>query len=103
MRQAFPCNRCGACCKSVGLSPLTAALDRGDGACRHYDDKEGLCRVYAQRPDACNVEKVYDTHFASRLSWPAYVALNVEACAALEQRLRTAGAAQPGLNPQVLR
>lgn len=87
MREAFPCDDCGACCRSVALSAQTAALDRGDGACRHYDDARRRCRIYAQRPDICNVEKTYDTQFRARFSWPVYVALNVRACAELSRQL----------------
>jgi Fe-S-cluster containining protein len=36
----FPCTKCGACCRHVNLSPLTAYLDRGDGIATH-----SLCRA----------------------------------------------------------
>jgi Fe-S-cluster containining protein len=86
MRDAFPCNHCGACCKSVELSPQTAGLDRGDGTCRHYDDEERHCRIYAQRPDVCNVEKTYEAQFQHRLTWAVYVDLNVRSCIELNAR-----------------
>ncbi|UVW30693.1 YkgJ family cysteine cluster protein [Massilia sp. H6] len=87
MRKAFPCNNCGACCRSVELMPQTAGLNRGDGTCRHYNDTQGRCGIYAQRPDVCNVEKTFDELFQSRMTWPIYVALNLQACTTLSARL----------------
>lgn len=97
MRDAFPCNHCGACCKSVTLSPQTAGFDRGDGTCRHYDDVERHCRIYAQRPDVCNIEKTYELHFQTRLTWPVYVAKNLHACSDLSAWLGDRRPLEPGV------
>lgn len=96
MRPAFPCDGCGACCKSVALSTQTACLDRGDGVCRHYDDAGRRCRIYTRRPDVCNVEKTYDAQFRSRFTWPVYVALNLQACAELVKRQGEPGSMPAG-------
>lgn len=86
MREPFPCNGCGACCKSIRLSAQTAGLDRGDGVCRHYDEQRKECGIYDHRPEVCNVERLYETQYASRLDWPLFVALNLQACAGLQAR-----------------
>lgn len=85
MSPAFPCNGCGACCKSVHLSPEVSGLDRGDGVCRHFDDAASRCGIYERRPDICNVQKMYALRFARDYSWPDYVALNLQACASLQE------------------
>lgn len=82
MQEAFPCTACGACCRSLGGSPLLAALDRGDGVCRHLDDGSNLCRIYDKRPEMCRVADMHQ-HFADRYSWPEFVELNLRACTEL--------------------
>ena len=65
MQHAFPCTACGACCRSLGDSPLLATLDRGDGVCRHLDEGSNLCRIYDERPETCRVADMH-RHFADR-------------------------------------
>ena len=52
----FPCKSCGACCRRV---PEVSGLDRGDGACRYYDDNSRQCTVYDTRPVLCQVDKSF--------------------------------------------
>jgi Fe-S-cluster containining protein len=52
MSDAFPCNGCGACCKSIQLSELTSWLDRGDGVCKFFDAMHNICTIYENRPDS---------------------------------------------------
>lgn len=85
MSDTFPCNGCGACCKSVQLAPETAWLDRGDGVCRHLDAGSARCGIYDQRPEVCNVRGMYERHYRARMDWPAFVALNLAACEQLRR------------------
>jgi Fe-S-cluster containining protein len=80
MNDAFPCTGCGACCRSVRLSELTAALDRGDGVCRYLNDAQNTCTIYDTRPDICNIRRLYEQHFKSNISWSKFVDLNLIAC-----------------------
>lgn len=80
----FPCNQCGLCCQHVGLALETRFLDRGDGVCRHYDMASRTCRIYAQRPDICRVDRQYTLNYSQSFSWETFVALNLEVCAALQ-------------------
>lgn len=82
-RRAFPCNQCGSCCKHVGLAEETRFLDRGDGACRHFDEAGNSCTIYSTRPLVCRVEDYYDTHFVHLYSWNEFVELNLTVCAKL--------------------
>lgn len=57
---AFDCNRCGACCRSIGNLPGAAALDRGDGVCRHLRGEPGdehACAIYESRPKVCRIDE----------------------------------------------
>lgn len=76
MIEKFPCNNCGACCKSVHLSVLTDWLNRGDGVCKNFDESNNLCKVYDDRPDICNVRTMYDQYYKSDYTWGDFVVLN---------------------------
>ena len=81
----FPCYRCGACCRNVHLAIETAHLDRGDGCCRHYDEKQKLCLIYSDRPDICRINVQYAEKYINHMSWESFCAINLEACRQLEK------------------
>lgn len=59
----FKCSKCGACCILAGeilknVTNFPYSFDK-DGKCEMYDPVKG-CKVYKNRPDVCNVEKMYD-------------------------------------------
>ena len=81
----FPCYQCGACCRNVHLSELTDFLNRGDGVCRHYDEKSRLCQIYSQRPEICRIDAYYQQHYQKQIAWPDFVELNLIACQQLNE------------------
>jgi len=83
MSDAFPCNGCGACCKSILLSELTSWLDRGDGVCKFFDAMHNICTIYENRPDVCNVRVMYEKYYKDVYFWPEFVAINLMACKTL--------------------
>ena len=76
----FPCTQCGACCRHVNLSELTAYLDRGDGICHYYDLASRLCSIYENRPEICRVEVYYQKYLKKQYTWDKFVELNLIAC-----------------------
>lgn len=82
----FPCNKCGKCCTNVHLSKITSFLDRGDGACRHFDCGTKLCTIYAARPDICRIDLQYETNYAEHWSWDDFVESNLAVCKSLPER-----------------
>lgn len=81
---SFPLQSVRECCKRVHLLAETASLDRGDGICRHFDDDLKRCRIYQQRPDICRVDRQYELHYSSAMTWDAFVELNQSACKTLQ-------------------
>ena len=81
---AFPCDRCGACCRQVHRSPETIFMDRGDGICRHYNENQHLCNIYESRPDICRVEQQYFASYQAIMDWPEFVRINLAACDVLK-------------------
>ena len=84
IRQAFVCTRCMECCRRVHLLPETAAMDRGDGVCRHLDEVNTGCRIYDQRPDICRVDRQFELRFHFEMTWDVYVRLNEAGCKELQ-------------------
>lgn len=85
---AFPCNACGLCCRLVRLSPETAYLDRGDGICRHFSEKDNLCSIYSERPLVCRVEEYYHAYLEHAYEWKTFVAMNVAICEDLKNQVQ---------------
>lgn len=82
----FKCDCCGSCCMSVGTSELYSDLDRGDGVCRYFNSDTKLCTIYQNRPDRCNVDKMYKLFFSKSMSIDEYYELNYQACNKLKRR-----------------
>lgn len=59
-------------------------MDRGDGTCRYFDDKNRVCSIYAERPDICRVDRQYTLRYNRLYTWDEYVAANLAVCSALE-------------------
>lgn len=78
----FFCDKCGACCRHLDLSPLYAELDRGDGVCKFLDNN--LCSIYDSRPLLCRVDDMYQAYFKNMMSRDDYERLNRENCAKLK-------------------
>ena len=83
----FPCTRCGAGCRSVAYSPLTTWLDRGDGICRHLEEKNEFCSIYDHRPDICHIETQYKLNYQKEISWNDFCELNKKCCHILKENL----------------
>lgn len=78
----FPCDKCGACCRNLHLSPLYAELDRGDGVCKYLS--ENLCSIYESRPLLCRVDESYEKFFKEVMSIEEYYRINLDACKKLK-------------------
>jgi Fe-S-cluster containining protein len=99
---AFPCTRCGACCRNIGkllatpvVGPQLEAVMAfphavlADGSCSKLGP-DG-CTVYATRPLLCNISDMH-RKFYPELTQREFWNLNIAACRVLivEQGLPTA-------------
>lgn len=82
-KKEFYCNKCGVCCKNVGITERSEFLDRGDHVCKYYDEKTKLCTIYDFRPDICRTDKEYK-NFKNNYTWDEYLELCYIGC----ERLR---------------
>lgn len=81
----FPCERCGECCRHVGLSELYRNLDRGDGVCRYL--KGDLCSIYQTRPLLCRIDESYNRFFSEEMTREEFYRANLQACSELKKKI----------------
>ena len=81
----FICDCCGLCCMNLDKSSIYDDLNRGDGICVYFNEKTKLCTIYDNRPDKCNVDKIYELLYSDKLSKEDYYKLNYEACKKLKK------------------
>lgn len=82
---AFPCSKCGACCRHLKLFGKAYAwlLDGDTGMCRYFDPQKNLCSIYPIRPVICNMDIGYRLFF-SHMPQEEFIAKNREACHKLQ-------------------
>lgn len=85
LNKVFFCDKCGLCCRSLNNSQLYDDLNDGTGTCIYYDKATKLCSIYENRPEKCNVEKMYK-YFPCDVTWEEYVKFNLECCKNLKGR-----------------
>lgn len=82
----FRCDCCGLCCMNLHGSDLYDDLNRGDGICCFFDEKTKLCTIYENRPDKCNIDRMYELIFKDSMSREQYYQMNYDACNELKKR-----------------
>lgn len=78
----FPCSKCGACCRKIGL--LAPELEGPNGVCK-YLSEDNLCTIYPDRPIFCNVDKFYDKYMSDKMSREDFYNLNLAECKKLQE------------------
>lgn len=79
----YPCDKCGACCRKVGLVEEMKKYDRGDGVCK-YLTEDNLCSIYDNRPKICNTKLYYLMNLRKKQSWEEFVKESRKGCKALQ-------------------
>lgn len=70
---------------NLKTSELYSDPDRGDGICRYFDVTTKLCCIYKNRPDKCNVDKMYEKFYKNTILLEEYYELNYEVCDRLKK------------------
>ena len=82
----FECDNCGECCKNISNSQELREFDRGDGVCKYLNLETNLCNIYENRPDICDVKKMYEKVYKTFYSKEQFYKLNYEACEILKEK-----------------
>jgi hypothetical protein len=77
----FPCEQCGACCKSAGIKLLLPTKE--DGSCEHLNGND--CTIYDHRPEICNCKDSYDRYYSTEMTWEEYVDISKRICQVLRE------------------
>lgn len=81
----FQCTKCGICCRNIDKIPELIEFHTGNGVCVHLADNN-LCNIYPNRPDICNVDKMYELKYKALMSKEEYEKLNMEGCRILQEK-----------------
>ena len=84
---AFACTQCGACCRRIARIAELARFDDGSGICKYLDKSRNLCTIYANRPEICCIDMMFERHFAKNYSKEQFYALNAKACNILQEMM----------------
>lgn len=79
----FKCDKCGLCCQNLNLNSLYDDLNDGTGTCKYYDKVTRLCKIYQNRPEKCNVTRMY-RYFKNVMTYEEYIQKNIEVCKTLK-------------------
>lgn len=103
----FKCNGCGACCKFVGhvVRQVQKHKAKGvelpfpysmfesfpypfleNGTCTMLDENN-RCKVYAERPEVCNVQFMYDVYY-NFMGKEEYLKVSADACKVLRMTMK---------------
>lgn len=80
MDKKFNCIQCGLCCKNIDYIKELKEFDLGNGTCKYLDLRTNKCKIYNKRPDICNIEKSYDSHYYKIYTEEEYLKLNYKGC-----------------------
>lgn len=83
----FHCSKCGLCCRNISKIPQLSLFDNGNGVCI-YLGKDNLCSIYANRPEICKVDLMYEKHFKSSMTIEEWYKLNEKGCLELKNTLK---------------
>ena|SRR3989304_9938126 len=74
---AFPCTKCGACCKRAHLIDTFEYADKEKGGCKMLVGS--ICSIYNFRPLICNINEVKDLLLPG-LSYKDYYKIAANVC-----------------------
>jgi Fe-S-cluster containining protein len=80
---SFPCTGCGLCCQNIGHIPQLKEFDLGNGVCKFL--KNSQCEIYENRPDICQVDKMFELEYHKEFSKTDFYQVNANACNSLQK------------------
>ena len=80
----FVCDQCGICCKHIDQIPQLKQFDQGNGRCINLTNNN-LCAIYEDRPEICNIAKMYELEYCRQMTEDEYLYLNFEGCKELKR------------------
>ena len=82
---SYNCRQCGQCCRNIGSTGLLKEFENEKGECIHLTE-DNLCNIYENRPDVCNVKKMYELYFCKLMTFEEYANYNYSICEMLNSK-----------------
>ena len=82
----FPCTGCGLCCQNISTVEELKDFDIGNGICKYFNALENECSIYAERPNICKVEKMFEIKYKKYFTKEEFYIENAKACNALQEQ-----------------
>jgi len=82
----FPCTGCGLCCQNISTVKELKSFDLGNGICKYFNTLKNECSIYAERPDICKVEKMFEIKYKKYFTQEEFYIENAKACNALQEQ-----------------
>lgn len=79
----FYCDKCGCCCRRISGIEELKEYDAGDGVCINLINN--ACVIYDQRPDICNIEKMFESKYKKYFTREEFYIMNKNACMQLKE------------------
>ncbi|MGF6989786.1 Fe-S-cluster containining protein [Lachnospiraceae bacterium PM6-15] len=83
----FECSKCGLCCQHIDMISELSKYDSGNGRCK-YLTEDNLCAIYADRPEICNVDTMYEKNFSSEMTKQEFYDKNLRGCRVLKEYVK---------------
>lgn len=52
----------------------------------YYEELSKGCSIYADRPDICRVDKMYNLRYSHLYNWDEFIRINLHVCTNLESQ-----------------
>ncbi len=82
---AFPCTICGVCCKNISHIEPLKKYNLGNGVCKYLDLTNNFCKIYENRPDICDVDKMFDIEYYKQYSKKEFYNINATICNKIQE------------------
>ena len=83
----FNCERCGACCRKIGVISWVKDMALSNGICKYLNQKTNLCTIYEKRPIFCNVDAFYKKYYKDKMSIEDFYKINKTECIKIRQSI----------------
>jgi len=81
----FPCTGCGLCCQNISTIKELHSFDLGNGVCKYLNLLDNSCKIYENRPDICQVDKMFKIKYSNYFSKDEFYIENAKVCNALQE------------------
>lgn len=82
----FPCTQCGLCCQNIAGIEQLKDFDLGNGVCKFFNKQTHGCDIYENRPDICQVDKMFELEFYSYFTKIEFYRENAKVCNQLQKK-----------------